>query len=892
MTIGTNDIRQTFYAIRETAKPADMRALILSAVRQLPSTPEYLDLYKLGFELIGRIEPPAERRLTVLDYAKKIPATEAFRYLYAEAMEAAVIAADALDEAARRTTELCRLAEELPRTKGFLALRIVAWRLALNLPDKPRYKEPDLIKVGRELPKPNDYDYTFYVRYTLMGVLKGLPREPEFEGVYREAIQTAIKGAATVEQSYYRRFFFSQIAEELRDKPALTDLHTEALAAAHEAALVISDPFTRMHALIELLQIIPKSRDYLPLIEKTISETLAFFTLRRWMEDIDPLDVMDSILAAEDNALSDSKRRRYDREKYANLLAGELDTFGAQLNDTRLIETLRPYSHVWVQPRFLRDAVKAVIDRLEALKNIYHGREAERPEFVAETHLASGHGRYIHRKETAASECIAIDLGATNTVIMRKKGLAPPDFVPLQAIARSFDGSYSVPTILSAETNKIGAEVIEDFPIVNMKQMMLDAVPRGRGYMERYLTLLAQHLKKATMSGGWFALRSAKGMSDVIYITAPVGYQSYRNAVKEIAERIFKGVKVEIIEEPLAAAVGYQVIEARDKVVMVIDFGGSTLNTMLVRVNLNEVHVVAKPDRAKALGGRDIDEWLALFLAEKAGLRVEGVPYRLLSAAEEVKIALSKSTEAAFIWDEKEAARITRPEFEEVLEAHDFYRLIDRDISYVLRKAQKVGIRPDNIEAVLLTGGSSQIPSFKDKIGDLFPSLRAENRIYDHSPLTAVGHGAALYGTRDILDRHLGLAYAMRYATVGKVEPFSYSVVLEKGELLPLEKTYKMKPAQKLGAQKELTIELFEVPESMIQRVWVMEGGIEFLKQEFKQPAPANAAQPALAALKSITLTFNEPVTEEVYVTFAIAESGELSVKYGTETVETGVRLQ
>lgn len=890
MTIKTEDTRETLYALRDAASPQDMRRHIMDAVRQLSPTIENRDLYKLGFELIGRIDDPSERNNTLVAYAKEIPTTEAFRLLYTEAMEAAVVAADALEEPARRSTELVRLALELPHTKVFFDLRILAWRLALGLPDRPRHKEPDLVKIGSQLPKPNDY--TYYRRYTLMGVLNEMPRDAEFGDVYAEAMALALKGAATINETYYRKLGFLNIAMEVGDKPALHALQAEALTSAYDSAMLLSDPFAREHALIEVLQYVPKNRDYLPLIEKVITEALGFFTLRRWVDDIDPLDVVDTILAAEDHSITDAKKRRYDREKYAEILSKELDKFGAQLNDTRLIETLRPYSHVWVQPKSLRDTVKNVMERLEALKNLYHGREIERPEFVAETYLGAGLGRYIHRKEAAAFSCIAIDLGATNTVVMRKKADAGPEVVQLAAIAVLSDGVYSVPTILSAETNKIGAEVIEDFPIVDIKQMMLDANPKGRVYMERYLRTLSQHLKKATINTSWFAFKGAKDMADVIYITVPVGYQYYRNAIKEISEAVFKGAKIELIEEPLAAAVGYQVIEPRDKVVMVIDFGGSTLNTMLVRVNINEVHVVAKPDRAKVLGGRDIDEWLAQHLAQKAGLRLEGVPYKLLNAAEEVKIALSKANEAPFIWEDKEVGRVTRSEFEEVLDAHDFYKLIDRTMAYVLRKAQKVGVRPENVEAVLLTGGSSQIPSFKDKIGHIFPNLRETNRIYDHSPLTAVGHGAALYGTRDILDRHLGLAYAVRYATVDKVEPFSYSVVLEKGEQLPLEKTYRMKPGQKLGGQKELSIELFEVPDAMIQRVWVMEGGIEFLKQEFKPSAQSLSAVVGLNPVKPVTIQFTEPVTQDVHVTFSVAESGELSVKYGTETVSTGVRLQ
>ncbi|MDP2690287.1 MAG: Hsp70 family protein, partial [Deltaproteobacteria bacterium] len=478
-----------------------------------------------------------------------------------------------------------------------------------------------------------------------------------------------------------------------------------------------------------------------------------------------------------------------------------------------------------------------------------------------------------------------------NTVIMRKKGGAPPDSIPLSPVSRQFDRMHIVPTILGSETNTIGMEVNEESPVVNLKQMLLEGNPKGRAHMERFFRILYAHLKRATQStSGWFSLLP-KNIADVLYITVPVGYRDYREAMREIAAgSVKKGTRVDFIEEPLAAAVGYEVADQRDRLIMVIDFGGSTLNTMVVRLNINEVHIVAKPERAQILGGYDIDIWLAEHLAEKAGVPKDNIPQSLVYAAENIKIDLSRKNEVPFEWEGRVVCNISRAELEEVLDRHDFYRFIDRTISYVLKRAEKVGLKKDRLEAVLLTGGSSQIPSFKDMIAGIFPALRAENRIYDHSPLSAVGLGAALYGTRDITDRHLGMAYALRYSVQGKDIAHSFSIVLEKGETLPIEKTYRITPARRLGEQKEIYIELFEVPESLLTRVWVMESGIEFLKQELK----LNERNMALAALKGVTLAFDEPVKKDALVTFCVDEAGRLGIKWGPEgrLQETDIRLQ
>lgn len=881
-----NDIercRQHIIDARDTEDNKSIRPSLIRAARELPKTPEALELFSLGFELLDRIEDPGSRRLALLEYTKEIPFTTVFVPLYLKTAEAAIIAADSLDESYRRIVELTRIAEEMPKGPEFTELRVLAWRLALDLPDRPRFAPPPLEKIAKELPKSSDIG--FFSRYTLMGIARVAPKDGPFAAVYRDAIELAMKAAATINEPYYRRYASLSISAEVPKTPEFADLYLKALQDACKYSLEMKDAFAREFGLLELLSRIPKTREFFSLLQQVLEECLSFFTVRKWMEDVEVFDVVDYILSAEDHGITDSKKNRCLREKYSNILAAEIEKFGGEVNDTRFIETFRPYTHVWVQPKLLRESVRKVVDRLEALKGVFHGAEIQRPVFVAEFH-ADSEGNMVRKKDLQPSECISIDLGATNTVVMRKKGAEAPDFLNLGTIARQYDGALVVPTLLSADTNNIGAEA-GDNPVSNMKQMLLEGNPKGREHMERFVRLLFQQLQKVTVGTGWLRLKS-RNSADFIYITVPVGYQDYTASLREITNKAMKGNRVELIEEPLAAAVGYQVVDQRDKVIMVIDFGGSTLNTMLLRLNMNEVHIVAKPERAQMLGGHDVDVWLAEYLAEKAEAHGT-VPYSLLIAAEELKIKLSERKEVPFVWEGREICRVTRGEFEQVLDGHEFYKTVDRTVINVLKRAEKVGLKKDRIEAILLTGGSSQIPSFKDKVGHIFPELRAKNQIYDHSPLTAVGLGAALYGTRDITDRHIAVAYAVRYAPPEKDVTHSYTIVLEKGEQLPLEKSFKFRPARKLGIQTDMTIELFEVPENLLTRRWVAEEGIEFLKQEMKE-----AADLSLSGLKPVTVKLPQEDAEEVLVSFCVDQSGSLSLKYGPEgkIVETGLRLQ
>lgn len=889
MTGKDTHFKETLLNLTGASGRGKIRETLAVVSKELPKTLESIELYRLCFDAIEKIEDPLEKKETILDFAKNLPAYDAFIPLYKEAVESAITAADSFDDRARRQTELQRIAGELPRTKEFMKYRLQAWRLALDLPDKPRFAEPDLVRIAKELPKANDY--IFYRRYTLLGVAELMPKDGAFMDVYRAALELAMKAAPFVEEPYYRKYALMHLAEKIKDSPACFDLYKKAIEDSHKAALDFKDPFAREFALLDIIKEIPKTEDFFPLLQEMLKQSLSFFTVKSWMEDVEIFDVVDYVLSAEDHGMYESKQKRFSRAKYAEILGHSLEDFGMKLADMRFIETLKPFTHVWIRPSELRDSVKKVVANLESLKNTYHGDEIERPVFIKEAYFESERSVAVKKTAPAQTDCVAIDLGATNTVIMRKKPGARPEYPAMGNTAKKYDGTYCIPTVLGIKTNTIGAEVTEETPAINIKQLLLDANPKGKEYMEKFFRLLSKHLKKASGPSGLISTIFQKGIADVLYLTVPVGFIDYKNAIKEIAEKTFKGTKIEFIEEPLAAAIGYEVAGEEEKVVMVMDFGGSTLNTMILRLSLSGVHVVAKPERALVLGGSDIDLWLAGHLALKASIPLGQdtvPPLPLIQKAEEIKIALSTQNETGFQWNGADVCKVTRYDLEEVLNSHDFYRFIDRALSQMVRKAEKIGLKKERIEAILLTGGSSQIPSFKDKIGHAFPLLRAKNQIYDHSPLSAVCTGAAMFGARDVTDKHLGMAYAVRYATSEKEVRFSFGIMLEKGEPLPFEKTFRLTPAKKLGQQNGIRIDLFEVPDGMITRRWIKEEGLEFLRQEITEPRQAD-----LKPLKTITMPFEDPAKNEVYVTLHVKENGNLLIKWGADkTLETGIRLQ
>ncbi len=837
------------------------------------------------------IDEPRHRKDSLIAIAGKLPEGPEFQHLYIRAMSAAINAANEIADSQHRIHALLSITDELPKTSEFDPLRLKALRFALNMAkaSDPHSRRSLLAEIAKGLPR--HCDIPFYKQYTLLGIARDLPKTGEFLELYKESMQVAVAAANTIEEPFYRKYALDNIARELPKTDEFSPLYLQAITDSFNAVSSAPDPFIRLYALIDIFRDIPKSAEFFPLIYKVLKQTLDLFSIKMQVKGVKLIDVIDRILMAEEKGLKESRKAKYTREKYAHALAKELEIFGQQLNDIRFIEILKPYTHPWVRPKKLRAAIKKIVARLEELRNIYHGREIEKPLFVKQTFQRGRETFDAQADITPVKECLSIDLGATNTVIMKKKSDSIPEFVSLGSVSGQCGDACVIPTILSLKTDAIGKAVAPaDARVSNFKKMLLEGTPDGKAYMERFLTILYQHLKREIGQRGGLLSIFANNLTDKLYVAVPVGFPEYKRCMKELVERIMKGVKAEFLEEPLAAAIGYQVAEKEDRVVMIIDFGGSTLDVMMLRLNINEAHVIAKPDRSKILGGHDIDLWLAEYLSGKLNGAVDSAFPELINRAEELKIALSDRDRVSFNWNGNEICKISRDDLEEILAEHNFYNSVDRAVLYVLGKAEKIGVSKEKIEAVLLTGGSSLIPSFREKIEAIFPALREQNSIYSHSPFSAVAIGATLYGNRRVIDRHLSLAYAIRYTIKDDEKRYAYDIVLEKGEPFPFEKTFKAMPAKKLGGQNEIYLELFEAPDSHIMRKWERnEAGMEFIRQTIK-----HTDNISFKGLRIINLTFDEPVEKEIYITFSVNDSGHLNVKYGEDNkeIETNIRLQ
>eukprot|EP00668_Euglena_longa_P032264 GGOE01041568.1.p1 GENE.GGOE01041568.1~~GGOE01041568.1.p1 ORF type:complete len:567 (-),score=161.33 GGOE01041568.1:448-2127(-) len=231
-------------------------------------------------------------------------------------------------------------------------------------------------------------------------------------------------------------------------------------------------------------------------------------------------------------------------------------------------------------------------------------------------------------------------------------------------------------------------------------------------------------------------------------VALPTYYSAgQRQATIEAAQR--GGLEVlRLIHEPTAAAVAYGLDSATEKprVVLVFDFGATSLDISIMRVDGGLVEMLGTASEA-SLGGDNIDSILVdHFVKEfkrkhKADLRENPRSLRRLRiACERAKRVLSSSMQTVLEADSLYEgidffANITRGRFDELIS--DVMR---RCLVVVDNALQEANVEQESIDEVLLVGGSSRIPRVVATLSGFFPDAPVRTSV---SPDEAVACGAA-----------------------------------------------------------------------------------------------------------------------------------------------------
>jgi molecular chaperone DnaK (HSP70) len=332
----------------------------------------------------------------------------------------------------------------------------------------------------------------------------------------------------------------------------------------------------------------------------------------------------------------------------------------------------------------------------------------------------------------------------------------------------------------------------------------------GRGYTARevarlYLRELFAEVERET----------GERIRELVITTPVEAFEPYRAELAAAARRL--GVrKLSFIDEPVAAALGYGLGLSRPRLVLVVDFGGSTLHLALVRTQVKDVaagrtEVLAKVSRA--VGGDLVDRWLLAHLCAQQGLTfddaedAEAQMWRRLARAEACRVKEALYFSDAVVCElpparafgqpgaavEPAPHEVRRADLVQVLEARGLTGLLGECLEELLRGAAARGVAKDAIDDVVLVGGSTLLP----EVYSTFERAFGRDRVRAWQPFEAVAYGACVFAAGRaepadfivhdyaLLTHGLESKAAVPTVIVPRGTPFPTKSDLWKGRLVP-----------------------------------------------------------------------------------------------------------
>ncbi len=382
------------------------------------------------------------------------------------------------------------------------------------------------------------------------------------------------------------------------------------------------------------------------------------------------------------------------------------------------------------------------------------------------------------------SKIIGIDLGTTNSVVAVMEGGQPvvipnqeggrttPSVVGFaksgerlagqvakrQAVTNPENTIYSIKRFMGRRYN----EVAEEMKLVPYKVTSGDhgdarVEANGKKYSPPEISaMVLGKLKEAAEA--YLGEKVTKAV-----ITVPAYFNdAQRQATKDAGQ--IAGLEVmRIINEPTAAALAYGLDKKKDETIAVYDFGGGTFDISILEVGDGVVEVKSTNGDTH-LGGDNIDQriidWLIQEFKKETGVDVskdQMALQRLKDAAEKAKIELSTllETEVNLPFLTADATgpkhlqiKLTRARFEQMVDD-----ILQRSVGPCKQAIADAGISPQQIDEVVLVGGSTRIPKVQEIVRNLF--AKEPNRSVNPDEVVAVGaavQGGVLGGeVKDVL---------------------------------------------------------------------------------------------------------------------------------------------
>ena len=323
---------------------------------------------------------------------------------------------------------------------------------------------------------------------------------------------------------------------------------------------------------------------------------------------------------------------------------------------------------------------------------------------------------------------IGIDLGTTNSCVAVFEGGEP-------VVIPNPEGARTTPSVVAFTKNgeRIIGQVAKRQAITNPDKTIMSIKRHmgsdykvnidGKSYTPQEISAMTLQKLKADAE----AYLGAPVTEAVITVPAYFS-DAQRQATKDAGKIAGLDVK-RIINEPTAAALAYGIDKEKDQKVMVFDLGGGTFDVSLLEISDGVFEVLAT-NGDTMLGGDDFDQrlidWMVKKFQAENGVDLRNdkmVMQRLKEAAEKAKIELSGMTSTninlPFITATAAGplhfdATLTRAEFDRITSD-----LVDRTITPTKKALADAGLSVNQIDKVLLVGGSTRIPAVQEAVKKL-----------------------------------------------------------------------------------------------------------------------------------------------------------------------------
>ena len=355
---------------------------------------------------------------------------------------------------------------------------------------------------------------------------------------------------------------------------------------------------------------------------------------------------------------------------------------------------------------------------------------------------------------------IGIDLGTTNSCVAVLEGGEP-------VVIANAEGGRTTPSVVAfsktgermvGQVAKRQAVTNADRTIASIKRHMGENYKvdiDGKGYTPQEISAMVLQKLKADAEA-----YLGQTVTEAV-ITVPAYFSDAQRQATKDAGKI-AGLEVKrIINEPTAAALAYGLDKEQEQKIMVYDLGGGTFDVSILEIGDGIVEVLATAGDTR-LGGDDFDQRIMDHMIAEFK-KMEGIDLsrdrsamqRLREAAEKAKIELSGMTTTAinlpYITADATGPKhldmtLSRAKFNELTAD-----LVERTMKPVRQSLSDAGLKPSDLDKVLLVGGSTRIPAVQEAV----KGITGSDGFKGINPDECVALGAAIQGgvlTGDVKD--------------------------------------------------------------------------------------------------------------------------------------------